>query len=41
MYLSKVKLEEIKSKYPTLILMDGDIADAFNMVSDILTEGKL
>ena len=37
MYLSKVKLEEIKSKYPTLILMDGDIADAFNMVSDILT----
>ena len=39
MYLSKVKLEEIKSKYPTLILMVGDIADAFNMVSDILTAG--
>lgn len=37
MYLSKVKLEEIKSKYPTLVLMDDDIADAFNMVSDILT----
>lgn len=37
MYLSKVKLEEIKRKYPTLILMDGDITDAFNMVSDILT----
>ena len=33
MYLSKVKLEEIKSKYPTLVLMDDDIADAFNMVS--------
>ena len=32
MYLSKVKLEEIKSKYPTLVLMDDDIADAFNMV---------
>ena len=31
------KLEEIKSKYPTLVLMDDDIADAFNMVSDILT----
>ena len=37
MYLSKVKLEEIKNKYPTLVLMDDDIADAFNMVSDILT----
>ena len=37
MYLSKVKLEEIKSKYPTLVLMDDDIADALNMVSDILT----
>ena len=35
--LSKEQLEEIKSKYPTLVLMDDDIADAFNMVSDILT----
>lgn len=36
MYMTKEKFDEIKKKYPTLLVMDGDVNEAFEFVWDVL-----
>ena len=32
MYMTKQKFDEIKKKYPTLLVLDGDVSEAFEFV---------
>lgn len=36
MYMDKEKFDEIKKKYPTLLVMDSDEDDAFSFVQEVL-----
>ena len=36
MYISKEKFDEIKKRYSTLLILDGDPVDALNFVQDLL-----
>ncbi len=36
MYMSKEKFAEIKNKYSTLLVLDGDASEAFAFVQDML-----
>lgn len=36
LYMTKEKFEEICKKYPSLLVVDGDVSDALNFVQDLL-----
>lgn len=36
MYMTKEKFDEIKKKYPTLLVLDDDVSEAFKFVQDML-----
>lgn len=37
MYMTKQKFDEIKKRYPTLLVLDDDATEAFEFVWDMLT----
>lgn len=37
MYMTKQKFDEIKKRYPTLLVLDDDVTEAFDFVWDMLT----
>ncbi len=36
MYMTKEKFDEIKQKHSTLLVLDGDVAEAFEFVQELL-----